>query len=165
MALSDREQRLLDELERGLYESDPNLAAKINSGGTRTTARIISGLAIGLIGLSLIVFAVIIQVAFFGAFAFLVMLTGLVVASSNTKQQASPAGKANGKAKAPSRNVFEERWQRRQGESGSGQLEGRELAQAKLHHHKIHAPNAGKRGCHTEDGSPGCESLLYIVLL
>ncbi|MEY4042461.1 MAG: hypothetical protein RL529_28 [Actinomycetota bacterium] len=116
MALSDREQRLLDELERGLYESDPNLASKINSGGTRTTARIISGLAIGLIGLSLIVFAVIIQVAFFGAFAFLVMLTGLVVASSNTKQQASPAGKANGKAKAPSRNVFEERWQRRQGE-------------------------------------------------
>jgi hypothetical protein len=116
VALSDREQRLLDELERGLYESDPNLAAKINSGGTRTTARIISGLAIGLIGLSLIVFAVIIQVAFFGAFAFLVMLTGLVVASSNTKQQASPAGKANGKAKAPSRNVFEERWQRRQGE-------------------------------------------------
>jgi len=116
MALSDREQRLLDELERGLYESDPNLASKISSGGARTTARIISGLAISLIGLSLIVFAVIIQVPFFGAFAFLVMLTGLVVASSNTKQQASPAGKANSKAKAPSRNVFEERWQRRQGE-------------------------------------------------
>jgi sensor histidine kinase YesM len=116
MALSDREQRLLDELERGLYESDPSLAAKISSGGTRTTARIISGLAIGLIGLSLIVFAVIIQVAFFGVFAFLVMLTGLVVASSNTKQQGEPSRKANAKTKAPSRNLFEERWQRRQGD-------------------------------------------------
>jgi len=114
VALSDREQRLLDELERGLYETDPNLAAKI--AGTRTPARIISGLAIGLIGLSLIVFAVIIQVPFFGAFAFLVMLTGLVVASSNTKQKGQPAGKANGQAKTPSRNVFEERWQRRQNE-------------------------------------------------
>jgi uncharacterized protein HemY len=116
MALSDREQKLLDELERGLYESDPNLAAKISSGGTRTTSRIVSGLAISLIGVSLIVFAVIIQVAYFGVFAFLVMLTGLVVASSNTKQSSEPSRRAGGKAKTPTRNVFEERWQRRQGE-------------------------------------------------
>jgi hypothetical protein len=116
MALSDREQRLLDELERGLYESDPNLATKISSGGSRTPARLISGLAISLIGVSLILFAVIIQVAFFGVFAFLVMLTGLIVASSNTKAQTSSKSSSNAGAKPQARNLFEERWQRRQGE-------------------------------------------------
>ena len=116
MALSDREQRLLDELDRGLYESDPALASKISSGGSRSTSRIIAGLSIGLIGLSLIVFAVIIQVAFFGVFAFVVMLTGLVVASSNTKPQNGQPTKSGPREKSPTRNIFEERWQRRQGE-------------------------------------------------
>lgn len=116
MALSEREQRLLDELERGLYESDPNLAHKINSSGARTPARLIAGLAIGLIGVSLILFAVIIQVAFFGAFAFLVMLAGLILASSNMKPESGSKPKAADRAKSPTRNIFEERWNRRQGE-------------------------------------------------
>jgi hypothetical protein len=120
MALSEREQRLLDELERGLYESDPNLANKISSSGSRTPARMILGLAIGVIGVSLIVFAVIIQVAFFGLFAFLVMLTGLIVASSNlgSAGQSKPSARSAAKpsAKSQARNLFEERWNRRQGE-------------------------------------------------
>ncbi len=116
MALSDREQRLLDELERGLYASDPNLAHKISSSGARTPARLIAGLVISLIGVSLIVFAVMIQVAFFGVFAFLVMLTGLIVASSNLTASAERGAKSSAGPKSQSRNVFEERWNRRQGE-------------------------------------------------
>lgn len=119
MALSDREQQLLDELERGLYESDPNLASKISTGGTRTPARIIAGLAIGLIGISLIVFAVILQVALFGVFAFLVMLTGMIVASSNLNSQSATKAKPasnESKSKSSGKNIFEERWERRQGE-------------------------------------------------
>lgn len=116
MALSDREQRLLDELERGLYESDPNLANKISSSGSRTPARLIAGLVIGLIGVSLIVFAVMIQVAFFGVFAFIVMLAGLIVASSNISP--APGAKSGGQAspKPQPRNLFEERWNKRQGD-------------------------------------------------
>ena len=119
MALSDREQRLLDELERGLYESDPSLAAKISTGGTRTPARIIAGLAIGVIGVSLIVFAVILQVAWFGVFAFVVMLTGMIVASSNLNPESVAKGKSatnSAKPKSSAKNFFEERWERRQGE-------------------------------------------------
>jgi sensor histidine kinase YesM len=114
MALSDREQRLLDELERGLYESDPNLAQKIGSAGARTPARLIAGLVISLIGVSLIVFAVMIQVAFFGVFAFLVMLAGLIFASSNMSQTTTKASGATSGGK--SKNLFEERWNRRQGD-------------------------------------------------
>lgn len=116
MALSEREQRLLDELERGFYESDPNLANKISSSGAHSPARLIAGLVIGLIGIGLIVFAVVIRVAFFGVFAFIVMLAGLIVASSNMAA-GKPAGKrANSSEKKPPRNLFEERWNRRQGE-------------------------------------------------
>jgi hypothetical protein len=116
MALSEREQRLLDELERGFYESDPNLANKISSSGTRSPARLIAGLVIGLIGISLIVFAVVIQVAYFGVFAFIVMLAGLVVASSNLTPAKPSSQRAKSNEKKPARNVFEERWNRRQGE-------------------------------------------------
>jgi sulfite exporter TauE/SafE len=119
MALSEREQRLLDELERGLYESDPNLAHKISSSGARTPARLIAGLIIGLIGVSLIVFAVMVQVSYFGVLAFLVMLTGLVVASSNLKPEAaakSQQSRAHQAAKSSPRNLFEERWNKRRGD-------------------------------------------------
>lgn len=116
MALSEREQRLLDELERGFYESDPNLANKISSSGAKNPARLILGLIIGLVGVSLIVFAVAIQVAFFGVFAFIVMLTGLIVASSNLNPQKPAKPGATSAKRQPSRNVFEERWNRRRGE-------------------------------------------------
>lgn len=116
MALSEREQRLLDELERGFYESDPNLANKISSNGAVNPARLILGLVIGLIGISLIVFAVAIQVAFFGVFAFIVMLTGLIVASSNLNPQRQNKNRTPAAKREPSRNVFEERWNRRRGE-------------------------------------------------
>lgn len=116
MALSEREQRLLDELERGFYESDPNLANKISSSGAMNPARLILGLIIGLVGVSLIVFAVAIQVAFFGVFAFIVMLTGLIVASSNLKPQSPPKSRGGTAKRETSRNLFEERWNRRRGE-------------------------------------------------
>jgi hypothetical protein len=116
MALSEREQRLLDELERGFYESDPSLANKISSSGVKNPARLILGLIIGLVGISLIVFAVAIQVAFFGVFAFIVMLTGLIVASSNLNPQSQPKPRVSSDKRAPSRNIFEERWNRRRGE-------------------------------------------------
>lgn len=111
MALSEREQRVLDELERGLYASDANLASKLGNPGARTPAKLIAGLSIAVIGLSLIVFAVIIQVALFGVLAFLVMLTGLVVASSNLNPAPKPAGKTG--ANRARRNLFEERWEKR----------------------------------------------------
>ncbi len=120
MALSDREQRLLDELERGLYETDANFANKLGNPSAKTPARLIAGLAIGLIGVSLIVFAVMIRVAFFGVFAFLVMLAGLIVASSNLAPQAGSSQNQPGQRKSsggsPRRNYFEERWEKRQRE-------------------------------------------------
>ena len=94
MGLSEREQQLLDELERGLYASDSSLAHKLGKPGARSPKRIIAGGALAVIGLSLLVVAVILQFALFGVAGFLVMLA----------------------AREQRKSFFEDRWDRRQGQ-------------------------------------------------
>ena len=115
MALSEREQRLLDELEKGLYETDANFASKIAGSTARTPAKMVGGIALFLIGVSLLVFSAIIQTAAFGVLAFLLMVSGLVFASSNLKVDPSSAPVAD-KSKVARKNIFEERWEKRRGE-------------------------------------------------
>jgi hypothetical protein len=118
MGLSEREQQLLDELERGLYASDSSLAHKLGKPGARSPKRIIAGGALAIIGLSLLVVAVILQFALFGVAGFLVMLAGLILATSSNPSlekvgtsQAKPQA-----AKEQRKNFFEDRWDRRQGQ-------------------------------------------------
>ena len=121
MGLSDKEQQLLDELERGLYASDSSLAHKLGKPGATSPKRIIAGGALAVIGLSLLVVAVILQFALFGVAGFLVMLAGLFLATSSNPSLQAPGGKpaAAGKSAAPKterKSFFEDRWDKRQGE-------------------------------------------------
>lgn len=120
MGLSEREQQLLDELERGLYASDANLAHKLGKPGARSTKRIIAGGTLAVIGLSLLVVAVMLQFALFGVAGFLVMLAGLVLAtSSNPSLEIPTSQKPTTKPTGPKtdrKSFFEDRWDKRQGE-------------------------------------------------
>jgi hypothetical protein len=120
MGLSEREQQLLDELERGLYASDSNLAHKLGKPGARSPRRIIAGGALAVIGLSLLVVAVMLQFALFGVAGFLVMLAGLVLAtSSNPSLENLSSQKPSTKPAAPKpdrKSFFEDRWDKRQGQ-------------------------------------------------
>jgi hypothetical protein len=118
MGLSEREQQLLDELERGLYASDSSLAHKLGKPGARSPKRIIAGVALAIIGLSLLVVAVILQFALFGVAGFLVMLAGLILATSSNHTD-TPAGAAKPKPQAEKSqrsSFFEDRWNKRQGQ-------------------------------------------------
>lgn len=117
MALSEQEQKMLDELERGLYASDANLAHKLGKPGSFSPRRIVSGLAIAVIGISLLVVAVMIQLAIFGVVGFLVMLAGLALASgAKTPGTPKPSTTSQtSKPKAPKGSFFEDRWDKRQG--------------------------------------------------
>lgn len=119
MGLSEQEQKLLDELERGLYASDANLAQKLGKPGARSPKRIIAGATIVVIGISLLVVAVILQVALFGVVGFLAMLAGLIVATSSNPTElkvAKPqAHSANSSTATPkNKSFFEDRWDKRQ---------------------------------------------------
>jgi membrane-bound ClpP family serine protease len=70
------------------------------------------------IGLSLLVVAVILQFALFGVAGFLVMLAGLVLAtSSNAGLESQPKQATKPQAaKSERRSFFEDRWDKRQGQ-------------------------------------------------
>jgi hypothetical protein len=120
MGLSEREQQLLDELERGLYASDSTLAHKLGKPGARSPKRIIAGGTLAVIGLSLLVVAVMLQFALFGVAGFLVMLAGLILATSSNPSLENPTSQKSApkpaSPKADRKSFFEDRWDKRQGQ-------------------------------------------------
>jgi hypothetical protein len=124
MGLSEREQKVLEELERGLYAEDAKFATKVSAGPSNSAARIVGGALLAVVGLSVLVFAVISQLTVFGVVGFALMLAGVLVATG------SKGGKAKGATAAPVRpkanpsaankpkdetkgSFFEERWNKR----------------------------------------------------
>lgn len=116
MGLSEREQKLLEELERGLMESDSGFAAKVERVGN-PAGRMIAGILLAIVGLGVLVTGVFIQFAAVGVLGFLVMLGGLVIATSNLQLPELPEGfsKPGSGTQGPGRNFFEDRWDKRQG--------------------------------------------------
>jgi hypothetical protein len=114
MALSEREQRLLEEMERELLQGDAEFASKLRGAGAASSSKLILGVVLLLVGVSLLVFSVMLAVPFFGVAAFLVMFIGLVIASSNLKVPELPKlGEGDG---GNGGSFFESRWDRRFGE-------------------------------------------------
>jgi hypothetical protein len=114
MGLSEREQRLLEEMERELIAGDAEFASRLRSTGSTSSSKLILGVVLLLAGVSLLVFAVMLQVPLFGVAAFAVMFIGLVIASSNLKVPELPNLTANNPDSGG--NFFESRWDKRFGE-------------------------------------------------
>ncbi|MFJ4171870.1 DUF3040 domain-containing protein [Paenarthrobacter sp. NPDC089714] len=73
MSLSDEERRSLEELERGLVASDPDLDLQLRSGRLRGTgARMILGALAVLVGFALVISGIITQILIVGVAGFLV---------------------------------------------------------------------------------------------
>lgn len=117
MALSEREQKLLDELERGLYESDATLANRMKRPSGNSAKKLVGGAVLALAGLSLLIVAVVLQFSPMGVVGFLVMLAGLILGSSGPRVSSSNSNQSQKPRKAaPTRSSFEDRWNRRTGE-------------------------------------------------
>jgi hypothetical protein len=126
MGLSEREQRVLEELERGLYADDAKFATKVSNGPSNSAAKVVGGALLGVVGISVLVFAVISQVTLFGVVGFALMLGGVLIATSSngrvdkpkvTKRGGTSRPVSPGAAKdAPKGNFFEDRWNKRMDE-------------------------------------------------
>ncbi|MEN9957461.1 MAG: hypothetical protein RIR46_1069 [Actinomycetota bacterium] len=124
MGLSEREQKVLEELERGLYAEDAKFATKVSAGPNNSAARIVAGALLTVVGLSILVFAVVSQLTVFGVVGFALMLAGVLVATSSSggkakgdakpaaKPRVSPTGTANQRDQTKG-SFFEERWNKR----------------------------------------------------
>lgn len=86
MGLSEREQQLLDELEQSLKASDANLASRMTKPGSPTPARIIAGVLVTVAGVAILITGVASGWTFLGAFGFVTMFGGVLVATSRLKR-------------------------------------------------------------------------------
>jgi Flp pilus assembly protein TadB len=111
MALSEHEQRLLEEMERNLLQEDATLDQKLKHVGSvnRGAGKLVAGVLTMIAGVGLLIFAVATQVTFMGVVAFIVMVIGLVVASSNFRLPELP----NTKFRGGGGSFFEDRWNNR----------------------------------------------------
>ena len=101
MPLSDREQQILQDIERGLFEEDPKFArgvttASVNSTASRNAKRGIAVFALGF--LLLIAFFLSVQIAV-GVVAFLIMVVGATYTYQNLRKM---GGEENASTKTPS---------------------------------------------------------------
>ena len=115
MGLSEREKRVLAEMERELFGAstvDPSLPA------ANSLPKIVAGLAIAVIGLSVVLFGAISGLVWFGLLGFVITLFGVLMASAN--RAAGPKGgrtkrdsaQPNSKKRSTG-SYFSDRWDRR----------------------------------------------------
>ncbi|MFC3298896.1 DUF3040 domain-containing protein [Arthrobacter agilis] len=120
MALSEHEQRLLDQLEQQLHADDPKFAHSMASESrtSMSTRRLVIGSLITIAGILVLLAGIVYQNIFIGVAGFLVMGAGVYFATTKSKQAVSgePAGKPS-KATAAGKSGFmsslENKWDER----------------------------------------------------
>jgi hypothetical protein len=112
--LSDREQQILAEMEKNLYEEDPTLAGRVPDDPTGPNPRGIKlGAAIFVVGLVALIFFFQTTLLLVGVLAFAAMVAGIVILGSSLRTMFSDP--ENGEPGRASRAFgdFEERLRQR----------------------------------------------------
>ena len=114
MSLSDRERKLLAEMEQALSADDPRLSSTLT--GTRTfpgRTRVLTGVGALLLGLAIILGGLISQTVPVGILGFLIALSGLITVLSSVGSIGKGVTGA-AKVKNPGlRSRLEQRWDQR----------------------------------------------------
>ena len=132
MPLSEHEQRLLDQIERALYQDDPKFATSVRSSDLRTHTRrrlIRAGLVLGL-GVVLLLVGVSSNQEIVGILGFVVMLGALLLALASWRRLGNPQAATLRSVDAQGREGRGRRTDRparrkAAGSGGSGSLLGR----------------------------------------
>lgn len=100
MPLSEHEQRLLDQIERALYQEDPKFASTVRSTDLRThmKRRLRRAGLVLVLGFGLLLGGVVAKVTVVGIAGFVVMLGALVLALSSWKRLGGATGGMAGKS-------------------------------------------------------------------
>ena len=124
MPLSEREQRILEQLERDLTTEDPKLATAMKDGPRASFTRVALAIVGIVVGLLLLLVGVAQSQAIIGVVGFAVMLAAVVAASTPSKKAKLKVVGESGMPvsaqvkKSPKKPSFtqrmEERWDKRQ---------------------------------------------------
>ena len=122
MALSDREQKLLEQMEKALYAEDPKFASSLRRSGLTIAPgerrHVIFGLLSLVAGLALVFGSVVSKTVIVGIPGFLLVLTGFVFIARGLQEPVAAATPTPTKVRNRSKNSklmsrLEERWQQR----------------------------------------------------
>lgn len=127
MPLSDREQQLLDQMERALLQEDPGFATSMRGGPrkARNRRRVAIGVGGVIVGLSIVLLGVTIQQVVVGAIGFALMVGAVIYALTDgrPKLQVVPSPGSGPTPKSRRKNAgsgfmnkLEERWEQRRNE-------------------------------------------------
>ncbi|MBO9577743.1 MAG: DUF3040 domain-containing protein [Microbacteriaceae bacterium] len=121
MALSEREQRLLEEMERNLLQHDADVVAPGANRGL-SFGSLVLGIVVAVAGLGLIVAGVAFRAPWLGVVGFAVLVGGVLLAMRRTvpdspEDLAGPrGGSGSGQSRASFMTNLEDRWDRRRDE-------------------------------------------------
>ena len=104
MPLSEHEQRLLEEMERSLYQNDADFVAKVGGRRGKPAYRtIILGILVAIVGVGVLITGVFIQQPVVGILGFVVMFAGVLLAIAPGKRIApDPDAPSSGRTKSAS---------------------------------------------------------------
>jgi hypothetical protein len=120
MALSDREQRLLAEMEEALSADDPRLVSTLSGKSSKFTASIGLAIAALLTGFAILFAGLIAQLTLVGVGGFLVALVGVILLINTVTKNEAKFGQAGRSPKRARRSFtqgftkgMEDRWDQR----------------------------------------------------
>ena len=118
MPLSEQEQRLLEEMERSLYQNDADFVATVNPRRGKPNYRILAvGVLVAVLGVATLVAGVIIQQPLVGVLGFAVMFTGVLLAVTPPRSSTpAPAARSTKRSSGGSSfmDSLNDRWDKRQ---------------------------------------------------
>ncbi len=121
MALSEHEQRLLEEMERSLYKNEADVLSAENFGRRAPNYTAIGiGTVVAVVGLIAMIWSVQADQTVVGIIGFVVTFGGVMAALSIPGKASTPAPSEKPAKAARSRSLMDqlnERWERRQGGS------------------------------------------------
>lgn len=117
MPLSEQEQRLLDEMERNLYQNDADFVATVGVGRGRVNYRgIVLGAILFVVGIVVLLAGVGTQNSVVGVLGFAVMFAGVFVAATPSRRSAfarRPAPTQGTHRSSSFMDNLNQRWERR----------------------------------------------------
>ena len=122
VALSDREQKLLEQMEKALYAEDPKFASSLRRSGLTIAPgerrHVIIGLVALLVGLGMVFASVVSKTVIVGIPGFLLVLTGFVFIARGLQEPVAAATPTPKKVRNRTKNAkclerLEQRWQER----------------------------------------------------
>ncbi|MBC7591481.1 MAG: DUF3040 domain-containing protein [Salinibacterium sp.] len=121
MPLSEQEQRLLEEMERSLYQNDADFVATVNPNRGKPNYRIlVIGVLVGILGIATLVAGVIVRQPLVGVLGFAVMFVGVLLIFAPPRRgstQLPKAPESPNKSRSGSTSFMSnlnDRWDKRQ---------------------------------------------------